>query len=250
MSLGVPVMACPNKNHEFVVPSGQEGRRERGAFSESVEPVHAIIDNTWTLRPDGIIHLGSMELQETDLPAMLAIDLMKSVSVSSLMAKTLDVPFVYVTPGGLGDTPSTLKGAQGMILEDLVKVGQQILQVNGVFGPNIENQVKRWVYSEKLTVDDTRLVNPVFESVLKEHICEYATRAPMTFEPSVITVGGPQTTWYEFFVNAGLTKALPWTDPLSHSRHRELRWEWTYGPLTSHARASLYKWYSTVNEST
>lgn len=250
MSLGVPVMACPTKNPFVALASADIGV---GAFAEGLESASAIIDTAWKLRPDGLIHIGSMDLQESEFPPTLAIEVMRTVAVSSLMAKTLDVPFVYVTPGGLGDTPSTPKGAQGMLLEDLVEDDQTIVQVNGLFGPRIENQVKRWVTSEKLTVDDTRKVNPVSESTLTGIICEFATTRLVRLdllERSVITVGGPQTTWYEFFVNAGLTKALPWTDPLSHNRQRELRWEWSHEMILHPMEKSLSAWYSAVHDST
>lgn len=252
MSLGVPVMACPHKKEITEAIEDHEVRMSHGAFGEAPEPVYAIIDNVWSLRPDGIIHIGAMTLQESLLPPTLAVELMQTVTVSSLMAKTLDIPFVYVTPGGIGDIPSTPKGAQGMLLEDLVRSDQLIVQVNGLFGPNIENQVKRWVYSEKLTIDDTRKVNPVSEEVLKAYLYEYATRGPISgMERSVITVGGSQTTWYEFFVNAGLVKTLPWTDPFSKYKHREYRWEWAQETKFPHDMGrALSDWYSTVHKPT
>lgn len=240
MTLGVPVVVCPYKN-DRPTPAYEMG----GAFEQGLESVTAIVDITWSLRPDGIIHIGAMTLQEAQLPTLLAVELMTSISVSSLMAKTLGVPFVYLTPGGDGDTPSTAKGAQGIISEDLVGTNQLIVQVNGLFGPNIENQVKRWVYSEKLTVDDTRMVNPVHENVLRGILSEYAGN-PLE-RSRVIRIGGPETTWYEFFVDAGLTSALPWTDPHSKPKAREYRWEWYRGAIMRDASPRLLEWYYAVH---
>lgn len=260
MTLGVPVVVCPYIKDFLEKTSTRTGHPSSrdwatsvelgGSFSNGLEPVSAIIDNAWKLRPNGIIHIGAMTLQESYLPPLLAVELMSSVSVSSLMAETLDVPFVYLTPGGQGDTPATQKGVQGMLSEDLVLDKQLIVQVNGVFGPNIENQVKRWVSSESLTVDDTRLVNPVTEDVLYGVLSEYATRGLIPWEKSVINVGGPTTTWYEFFIDAGITKALPWTDPYSHRLHREYRWEWPARKgleSIADAKEGLAEWYSAVH---
>jgi len=256
-SLGVPVMACPYQRDDIAKPFVRRNKgwatsvEMEGAYQKGLEPVTAVIDNAWKLRPDGIIHIGAMSLQESGLPPVLAVELMSSVSVSSLLAGTLDIPFVYLTPGGPGETPGTPKGVQGMLAEDLVKPNQLILQVNGVFGPRVDNQVRRWVHSESLTVDDTRLVNPVSEKVLHGVLSEYAARGPIVeMEKNVMSVGGPTTTWYEFFIDAGITKALPWKDPYSQFKQRELRWEWPVRKGLASIAAegpSLLAWYSAVH---
>lgn len=227
--LGVPVFASPVGSP---VSSFEEQRWDRSR--RLLEDPMQIVKTAWDTGVPRIIHIGALTLLENSLSSDGLSVLVSSVALSAIAAKTLRVPFVYLSPTGRTGVPAGDRGIQALTAEDQAEEAW-IVHANAPFGPDLDNQAKRWVRSEKLTVDDQRPVNPVSQEALEGLIRSGEGEGD-------VYAGGPQTTWYDFFLEAEINTVLPWNDPLGNPKVREHSFEWKSSE-PSHMR-QFRNWYS------
>lgn len=178
-----------------------------------------LFDTIWSLPVNGIICLCALSNLDPATNRHPSPDaLISGVASASIAAETAKVPFLFLTPAGDKGTPGTKIGAEVLLAEDQVTSDQWVVRVNGVFGENVVNQVRRWVYSEILTVDDRQRVNPIAQGSLDRTLKTILDRG---VGGGSLNVGGPTTSWYEFFLDAGIHRVKPWSN-----RKREHLFEW------------------------
>jgi hypothetical protein len=222
----------------------QDSRKKRNPPTHLLEPIEAIIETAWSVRPSAVIHIGALRFYEGSMSTLQLESMLRSIALASIAAYTLKVPFIYLSPVGPKGLPATPKGMQALLGEDQLGHEALIVRMNGLFGPDIDNQIRGWVLSETLVVDDQRRVNPVPQQNVERLLRYMAESRGEVLSP--FYAGGPTTTWYDFFLDADITTVKPWAGTKSQRTQREYLYEWDgydIEPTMGPSQAVLKEWY-------
>ena len=206
-----------------------------------VSPDADLFNLVWEVRPIQLINIVPLKLLrkktlpfalggpriEADGGRKLVNEAMMSSSLGAWAANTLGIPYTVVTPGG-GEIPGTSHGMQALLFEQGASVAKMltIVRVNGLFGPDVDNEIRSVILADKPHVDDKTLVNPVHQCCLARFLWLHTPRRGKT----VVHLGDKKAqTWFEFF-SLVHPNVRPWVDQKKAADwQRELNWRWRGG---------------------